>query len=183
MYISHVITRLHSLFERNLTKFDLQFLDLFFILYIFYKFQSICALFGKRQEANKTLCIGNPEVYVNLEINFYNSFPVYISLLFFYLKPSTFYYSFYWVLDESDLQLTYNSRALGRNGRIVGVMSGAADDYLRYFLGVEDMCIPYNNKKVSGRVSICHPDDGRSRENQTSMLQTYSCRETRGNIM
>jgi len=60
------------------------------------------------------------------------------------------------------------------------VMSGAADDYLRYFLGVEDMCIPYNNKKVSGRVSICHPDDGRSRENQTSsMLQTYSCRETR----
>ena len=77
-----------------------------------------------------------------------------------------------------------NSRTLARNGRIVGeVMSGAADDYLRYFLGVEDMCIPYNNKKVSGRVSICHPDDGRSRENQTSMLQTYSCRETRGNIM
>jgi hypothetical protein len=31
----HAMIRLHSLVERNLTKFDLQFLDLFLIIYIY----------------------------------------------------------------------------------------------------------------------------------------------------
>ena len=84
------MTWLHSLVKRNLTKFEYYFLDLVLILYRFYKFQLICALFGKRQEANNTLFIGNPKVYVNLEINFYYSFAVYTSLQFFFfiLNPT-----------------------------------------------------------------------------------------------
>jgi hypothetical protein len=46
----------------------------------------------KDKKLTKTLCIGNPEVYVNLEIHFYYSFCVYISLHFFHLEPFTFSY-------------------------------------------------------------------------------------------
>jgi hypothetical protein len=41
-------------------------------------------LLEKRQEANNTLFIGYPEVYVNLEINFYYLFVVYLYFIVFF---------------------------------------------------------------------------------------------------
>ena len=75
-------------------------MDLVLILYKFYKFQSICVLFVEIQEANKTLCIGNPEVYVNLEINIHLLFIYFFA--FFHVEPFTFSYCCHQLLAELD---------------------------------------------------------------------------------
>jgi hypothetical protein len=52
------MTRLHSIVERNLTKFDLQFFDLFLILYIFISFSQFVHCLETDKKLTKHFVLG-----------------------------------------------------------------------------------------------------------------------------